>query len=364
MRVLEVITSLAPGGAEILLSNLSCGLKQRGHEVKAVSLRPLPEKSFVLDRLTENGISVASLNITKLTPWRFLHLRRIIQEFEPDVIHSHLFHANITSRLALKKSSNIPLVNTVHTMELRPGRQWYFTLDRLTCGKCDIQTAVSKSARDFHAARIGVLPESMPVVYNGLILPQEMTPAERKMIRQEWGVDECDYVIGSVGRFCHEKGYDILLKMLSALGRTIPVGKKMGLVLLGDGELMGQLRLLAEAAPENIKVVMPGMQPAAPWLCGAFDLFLMPSRLEGFGLALVEAMQHGVPVLVNNIPPLVELLEYYDAGKAVDFTSGSEDELCREIIIMADHKPIDPPVLPFTIGKMVDGYLQVFADLT
>jgi glycosyltransferase involved in cell wall biosynthesis len=152
--------------------------------------------------------------------------------------------------------------------------------------------------------------------------------------------------------------------MLPALGRLIPVDRKIGVVLLGDGELKGQFKLLAEAAPANIKVVMPGMQPTAPWLCGAFDLFVMPSRLEGFGLALVEAMQHGVPVLVNNIPPLVELLEYYDAGKSVDFISGSDDELCREIITMAEHKPITPPVLPFTIEKMVDGYLQVFSDLT
>jgi glycosyltransferase involved in cell wall biosynthesis len=364
LKILEVITSLAPGGAEIMLSSLCREFKQRGHEVKVVSLRPLPEKSFVLDALAENEIPVTSLNVTKLTPWRFLHLRSIIREFTPDIIHSHLFHANITSRLALPKASRIPLVNTVHTMELRPHRQWYFTLDRLTCGRCDVQTAVSQSARDFHADRIKVPPESMPVVYNGIRIPPKVTPESRRIIRAEWGLDEADMVIGSVGRFCHEKGYDILLKLLPRLGELLPADKKMGVVLIGDGEERSRFEALAAAAPDNIDVVMPGMLPGAPGLCGAFDLFVMPSRLEGFGLALAEAMTHGIPVLVNNIPPLVELLDYYDSGKAVDFISGSEDELCRDIIAMAGQKLVSPPTLPFTTDKMIEGYLRIFNQLT
>ena len=347
-----------------MLSSLCRGLKERGHKIKVVSLLPMPDKSFVLDGLQENDIEVESINITKLTLWRLLRLRKIIRDFAPDVIHSHLFHANIVSRLALPKNCKIPLINTVHTMELRPSRQWYFTVDRWTRSRYSIQTAVSKAARDFHAEKIQEKTESMPVVYNGINTPRKVTKENRETIHHEWKLDDYDIVIGSVGRFCPEKGFDLLLKLLPKLGQMLPEDKKLGVVLIGDGEERSHLEAIASAAPENIRVVMPGMIASASWLCGAFDLFVMPSRLEGFGLVLAEAMSHGIPVLVNDIPPLTELMNFYDSGKAVDFTSDSPDELCCAILANAAKPAITPAELPFTSNAMIEGYLNIYKSLT
>ena len=344
-----------------MLANLCLGLKERGHEVKVISLLPLPEQSFVLDKLNNAQIEATALNVTKLTPWRFMGLAQKVKENAPDVIHSHLFHANISSRLNRCGRFGV-LLNTVHTMEMRPLRQWYYTIDKMTKGLCDIQSAVSCAARDFHAMRSDVNPVDIPVVYNGINIPLPLSEDEKRTIRTDWGVGDCDCIIGSVGRFCPEKGFDVLLELLPELGGMLPGGKKIGIVLLGDGEEQAKLAKLAFAAPENIKVVMPGMVPNAARLSGAFDLFVMPSRFEGFGLVLAEAMSHGTPVLVNNIPPLIELLNLYDSGRAIDFY-GDRESICREIVKAMDLPGTTPPELPFTTENMIEGYLDLYKKL-
>lgn len=361
LKILQVITSLYPGGAEIMLANLCLGLKERGHEVKVISLLPLPEASFVMDRLNEANINAASLNATKLTPWRFMGLAGKVEEFAPDIVHSHLFHANITARIN-RCGRYGALLNTVHTMEMRPHRQWYYTIDRITAGMCDMQNAVSCAARDFHAMKCGLNPIDIPVVYNGINLPTPLTDEEAVSIRSGWNVDDCDYVIGSVGRFCPEKGFDVLLEALPVLGNMLPPGNKLGLVLLGDGEEHDKLLKLASVSPDNIKVSFPGLVPDAARLSGAFDLFVMPSRFEGFGLVLAEAMSHGTPVLVNDIPPLIELLNLYDSGMAIDF-HGDRKIVCREIIKAMEMPRTPPPELPFTTENMIEGYLDLYNKL-
>ncbi len=361
LKILQVITSLYPGGAEIMLANLCHGLKELGREVQVVSLLPLPESSFVMARLKTADIGIASLNVTKFTPWRFLGLAAKVKEYAPDVIHSHLFHANISTRIN-RCCRFGALLNTVHTMEMRPRRQWYYTVDKLTAGMCDMQNAVSCAARDFHAKKCGIAPLDIPVVYNGINTPTPLTEEERIAVRSSWDVNECDYVIGSVGRFCPEKGFDVLLESLPLLGEMLPDGKKLGMVLLGDGEEHAKLLKLASAAPANIKVSLPGLVPDAARLSCAFDLFVMPSRFEGFGLVLAEAMSHGTPVLVNNIPPLVELLNLYNSGKAIDF-HGDREMVCREIIKAMDMPRTLPPELPFTTQNMIDGYLDLYNKL-
>jgi hypothetical protein len=124
MRILQVITELRPAGAERIVQTLSSGLTTAGHEVKVVSLRPQPKESFIVDRLKAAKIPVESLNVTKATPWRLARIRRTVSDFRPDIVHAHLIHANLATRLF--RPSSVPLVNTLHIAERRPGKTWHF----------------------------------------------------------------------------------------------------------------------------------------------------------------------------------------------------------------------------------------------
>lgn len=363
MRIVQVITGLFAGGAERVVADLSAGLRARGHEVTVVSLQPLPAASPALETLRSAQVPVRSLNLTKAAPWRWFGLGRVLREQQPELVHAHLIHANLASRLTGQRQARAwRVVNTVHIAERRPGKGWHFLLDRRTLARCDLQTAVSRAVRDFHAARLGVPPVSMPVVYNGIRAPRRLTAAEIATLRQTWGVADCARVIGAVGRLDWQKGFDRFLKRLPELGAALPSGERWGVVILGEGRERPRLEKLALRSPQNMRVRLPGFRADAADGIAAFDLFVMPSRYEGFGLTLAEAMAHGVPVLASDIDSLPELLEGYANGATLDFEAVANDRLVGELRRLAARTE-HTPSLRFTLDGMVDEYLGVYDGL-
>jgi glycosyltransferase involved in cell wall biosynthesis len=363
MKIIQVITELRPGGAERVLADLCIGLRHRNHEVTVVALEPLPRESVIINELHEHGIAIESMNLTKATPWRLFSLRALLKRLQPDVVHSHLIHANLVTRLNLP-GTKYKLVNTVHTMESRKRKFWYFLTDLLTLPLCDVQTAVSEAARDFHAGRLHIKPDSMPIIYNGIVAPRQLSYEEITLLRNSWGFAGCKAVFGSVGRLGHEKGYDTLLKMLPELSKLVPSGEKWGLVIIGEGSERGALERLAKNAPENIVVALPGFRQDASDCIGAFNLFVMPSRYEGFGLVLIEAMAHGVPVIASEIGPLKELLRNYPNGMFFDFKNQSTAALAKLIAGKIINSTVSAPDLSFASEKMIEDYLALYRQLT
>jgi glycosyltransferase involved in cell wall biosynthesis len=363
MKIIQVITELRPGGAERVLAELCIGLRRRGHDVTVVALEPLPRESVIINELREHGIAIESVNLTKSAPWRIFRLRALLKRLQPDVVHSHLIHANLVTRLNMP-GAKYKLVNTVHTMESRKSKFWYFLADLLTLPLCGVQTAVSEAARDFHAGKLHVKPDSMPVIYNGIVAPRQLSYEEITQLRNSWGFAGCKAVFGSVGRLGHEKGYDILLKMLPELSRRVPAGEKWGLVIIGEGAERGALERLAKNAPENIVIALPGFRKDASDCIGAFNLFVMPSRYEGFGLVLIEAMAHGVPVIASEIGPLKELLRNYPNGMFFDFKNQPPAMLAELIADKIINGAVSAPDLSFASEKMVEDYLNLYRQLT
>lgn len=358
MKIVQVTTELRPAGAERVVTELSKGLLERGHEVAVVCVRPLPDQSVIIDELREVGVEIIRLDVTKTAPWRALRLRSVLRRINPNVVHSHLIHANLAARLAAIGGRDYALINTVHIAERRPSRFWHFWLDRLTIGLCERQTAVSKAVRDFLSSKIGKPPDETPVIYNGIAPPTPLTNEEIRELRAKWGVDDCDRVIGSVGRLDWQKGYDLLLNALSKLDKATPSGEKIGMVVLGEGMERGKLEGLIKAlAFKNVVVKLPGYHADAARQAGAFDVFAMPSRYEGFGLTLIEAMAHGLPIVAANIDSLPELLANYANGTTVNF---NDPRTAAKHLLEFSRKPRTTPYREFTVDEMVDRYLTLY----
>ena len=311
MKLLMILTELAPGGAEKVVLELTRQLRRCAHDVTVVSLMPEPpeERRAIPEGLSACGAKGIYLNVVKKAPWRLLSLFRVIREEKPDVIHSHLIHPNLLSRF-VNLWTRKPLVNTVHIAERRPGKGLFFRLDGLTFSWCGACTAVSKAAARFHEKRCGLKENSIRVIYNG---SDRVAPASAEQLRQlkkEWGLEPCRKIIGSVGRLDWQKGYDLLFGVLPELSRRIPRNESVGIVVIGDGpereKLAAQVRGMEEQCP-NLKICLPGYRKDAASLIAMFDLFVMPSRYEGYGLALVEAISSGVPVFCNPVDSLPEL---------------------------------------------------------
>jgi glycosyltransferase involved in cell wall biosynthesis len=368
MKIVQVITGLAAGGAERVVADLACELRNRGHDLRVVALQPLPPDSPALATLRSAQIPVDSLALGRWAPWRLRRLGRILRRELPDVVHGHLIHANLATRLVSPRRRAWQLVNTVHICERRPLKGWHFLLDRRSIGRCDCQTAVSQAVRVFHAARLGVPPATMPVVANGLHAPARLAPADVAALRQAWGVDDCARVLGSVGRLDRQKGYDRLLALLPALAAALPAGERWGLVLLGDGPERPRLERLARRSPPQLAVRLPGFRADAAACAGAFDLFVMPSRYEGYGLALAEAMAHGVPAVASAVDSLPELLTGYPLGELAEFADRPDTDtvgaaaLVARIVRLAQ-RPERTPRPPRSVADMAGDYEALYTRL-
>ena len=313
MKVLLLITGLFPGGAEKIVLETARRLQENGHRAVVVSLQPEPSGTdrTIVNALKKLGIQPYFLNLSPLRFGRVLTLRRIIRKESPDVVHSHLMHANLVARL-VRMTCKFPLVNTIHIAERRESGKidLLFHLDRLTFRFCDVCTAVSAAAARFHEERCGLPENSIRVVYNGSDPVPPKPPEELVRIRREWGLAETSRLIGSIGRLDRQKGYYIFLERLDALASLVPAGERWVIVLIGDGperDALEQLAAKMEARLPMLKIVLPGYRPDAASLLPMLDLFVMPSRYEGFGLTLTEALAQGIPVLCSRADSLPEL---------------------------------------------------------
>jgi glycosyltransferase involved in cell wall biosynthesis len=137
-------------------------------------------------------------------------------------------------------------------------------------------------------------------IYNGVPLPTDLAA------RPEAG----EPVIGAVSRFSPEKGLDVLIEAFARLRR----GR---LVLIGDGDERPRLEALVEACGLADRVHFAGWL-TGPWTAQwGLDALVVPSRSEGFGLAAVEAMLAGIPVVATNVGGLPELIEQERTGLLV-----------------------------------------------
>ncbi|OGV31290.1 MAG: hypothetical protein A2020_01565 [Lentisphaerae bacterium GWF2_45_14] len=361
MRIMQITTELRPAGAERIVSELARGLKKAGHELMVVSLAPFPDESLILDELRAAMIPMASLGLSAWSIPGIFKLRGLIKGFRPDIVHSHLFHGNLAAKLN-SFGRSYKFVNTVHIAEKRTGKWWHFMLDRLTNRFSDRITCVSSAVRDFYSKKTSSDKSLIDIIYNGISVPVPLSMDEVSGLRKEWGVEKCSRLIGSAGRLAHQKGYDRLFLALPALSEKIPKGENWAVVIIGEGSERASLEKLLNNVPSNITVKLPGFRSDAARCMGAFDLFVMPSRYEGFGLTLAEAMAHGIPVLASDVDSLPELISDYPQGRAISFASNNAREVAGALSEMVS-LPSGAPCIKFSIEKMLEGYSNIYRDL-
>lgn len=364
MKILQIITGLGGGGAEKITALLAEGLKAGGHEVIVLSLLPQPETPGIPQRLERAGIEVRYLNAAKSDPCLLWKLRRAIREIAPDLVHSHLMHPNLLSRLACA-GLGIPVVNTIHTAEKRRRKGIYFLLDRLTRRLAWSVTAVSRAAAAFHEKACGFPPGSIHVIRNA-VEPVIPAPAELcTELLKLWAPEGADKIIGSIGRLDAMKGYELLLDRLDPLSRIIPPNAKWLILILGDGPDREKLERKAAALRlENLRVVFAGFRADAAPLMNLFDVFLSTSLCEGYGLAAAEAMTLGLPLVCNGTDAIPELCRAYNGDSFLfDMTEDTEGEDMALKLLSASECARSAGQCISSPEKMIRSYLVLYQVL-
>jgi glycosyltransferase involved in cell wall biosynthesis len=286
MRLLFVITELDEGGAEQVFERV-VGAAGKKHEVGVVCL--FHKDGSVGQRLQKNGIPVEDLGITGLsTLYRARRLRRIIVSFQPDLIHSWLFHANFITRVLSPRS--IPVISSLRVAE---PRRSHLLLERLTRKRCRRFLCVSLAVAELAISRIGVSLNKCLVIENGVDSQYFVSARRHRNLQKK--------VKGlTVARIAHQKGIDILLHGLAMLPDTLDWEWHF----IGDTPETNYDRKLkhftVDAGIEK-RVVWHGRVDPAELLqfYHDADMFALPSRWEGRANVLLESASAGLPTITT-----------------------------------------------------------------
>jgi glycosyltransferase involved in cell wall biosynthesis len=264
-----------------------------------------PEMRARLTQLEAEGVTVTILPCSRTRPWRWFGIRRIDQAARlrsllaqrPDrIIHCHI--DPLVAGLALQTLASRKTIISIHNDEpwlhKLHWRLWLHWLDRRVSG----YIAISEQVRHHYASAASVSMAKIEKIYYGVELPQATSSPQE--LRQQFNIPKERFVVGFVGRLTAQKNVALLLAAM----RQLP---EIELVLVGDGELRPELQsLTAQWGLQNVQFL--GRQPDASNIMPAFDLFCLPSRFEGLGLVLIEAMLRQVPIAGSRAGAIPEIL--------------------------------------------------------
>jgi glycosyltransferase involved in cell wall biosynthesis len=304
-----VTTWLTRAGAETQVKDLACEHARRGAKVIVVCLRD-PE-TFVQE-LVDTGIEVVSLGMSKGTadPRGVIRLARVVRRFHPDVVHSHMVHANLLSRVTRLFCRMPVLVCTAHNID--EGGRWRERMYRLTDRLADVTTNVSKAGVERYV-RVGAAPAGrIRWVPNGIDTSRfERSPAARIALRSVFDVADA-FVFLAVGRLERAKGFDVLLQALS-LVRT--QNDNWVVLIAGDGSQRVKLDAQASSLGLGSEIVrFLGVRNDVPDLMAAADALVLPSRWEGLPMVLLEAASAGLPVVATDVGGNAEVVVDEETG--------------------------------------------------
>jgi glycosyltransferase involved in cell wall biosynthesis len=295
-RLMLVTTWLTRAGAETQVKDLACEHARLGARVMVVSLRD-PE-AFVPE-LTDAGVQVVSLGMPKgvADPRGVVRLARAVHGFRPDVVHSHMVHANLLSRAARLFCHMPVLVCTAHNTN--EGGRWREWMYRVTDRLADVTTNVSKAGVERYL-RIGAAPAGrMLWVPNGIDVNRfERSPVVRDTVRAALHASGA-FVFLAAGRLERAKGFDVLLQALSLAYTQM---SNVIVLIAGDGSERVKLDAQASALGLGTELVrFLGVRDDVPDLMAASDAFVLPSRWEGLPMVLLEAASAGLPVVATDV---------------------------------------------------------------
>lgn len=308
MRVLHIITGLHAGGAEQQL-RLLCSHLTVDNEVAVLTNPGVMAEAIRAEGTVVHHVGMAG-NRDLRALWRLV---RLVRRGGYDCVHTHLFRAGLYGRLAARLAGVPMILATEHSLSehviegrstANPGVRLLYRFAERLGGHT---VAVSAAARAAMVG-LGVSADRISVVPNG-VDPDEFSfrPDVRRRIRESLGIPAEAYLVGGVGRFVPGKRFEVLIEALAARPGV------WGL-LVGDGPVFTELTDLLERRGIRERVVLTGERMDVPALLMAMDLFVSPSPEETYGLAIVEALAAGLPVVYAACPALQEIPTSAAAG--------------------------------------------------
>jgi len=325
IRLLHITVGLSVGGAETLMARLVTGLDPDRYDVQVLALKSWGP---VGDDFRRHNVPVTILGGRR--PWSPLFLARLTVFFlrnDFDIVHSHLLLANLVAA-AFKRENR--LVWHVHeTGEWTPAGLGF--LERVFLKRVDQILVVSRAVEKALIARLGRDPGRLTVCPNAIPLPPETdisSKASHKERITPWP-SSCP-LVGYVGRMDDQmKGVSVLIR---AAGRVVKAVPEARFLLVGIGRDLLALEGMVRRAGWESFICFPGEVLLTEDYYRAFDIFVLPSFSEGFGIAILEAMGASLPVVATRVGGIPEIVAEGETGLLV--APGDENALATAMLYL------------------------------
>lgn len=314
LRIVHTVSSLQGGGMEHFVLRLVETQRRQGHDASILSLRPGPLEDIARER----GLPTVVLQGNKIE--RIARAGLAFGKARPQIIHAHnptsLHYANVGKLITRARLVYTDHAQTRGIVRVPAHYEWR---------QCDAVVGCSQDTAD-RCGAVGIVKEIF-VIHNGIdITPARRTRAE---VRAELGLGD-EYVGIMPAAFHRVKGHDVLLRALAILRDedldltatadpdVAPPAGRVRVLVAGDGDERDRIHGLAKElglGPEWVTFL--GFRKDVPDLLAGMDFFVLPSRMEGLPLSILEAMARGLPVVVTPVGGVPEVVKNGEHGEVV-----------------------------------------------
>jgi len=330
--VFHVITGLETGGAERALYRLLASCPAEPHDYTVFSLNG---RGTLGDKIEALGIKVVDLQVRSV--WNPLPgYRRLLQhcsDVRPAIIQGWMYHANLAvSAVAMRLGGETKTIwgirGSLHDRaSFRPTTRFLIRVGGALSKLPDAIVFNSDKGARMHQ-EIGYRADCIVTIPNGFdARPFDGDNSYRDLIREQYCIGSNDVLVGSVGRFHYAKGSDLFVRMAGRVAKLVP---RAHFLCVGRGMTAENscLKDLIVSAGIEHRFHLAGDRDDIPQLLSAMDVFVNPSRTEGFPNALAEAMLAGLPCVATDVGDTRKILT--DSGSVI--ASGDISGLAKAVV--------------------------------
>jgi len=355
MKTIHVLGSRQYGGADRFYVRLVEALNAAGHEALAVN-RP---GSPVARALAQRGLRQVALPFAnKWDVTTTLRLARLVTRERPVAVQTYMGRATRLTRIPRRSAA-------VHVARLGG----YYKI-RGYYEHCDAWVGNTRGVCDY-LVREGLPADRVFHVGNFVPEARAVDADELATLRVELSMPADALVLFTLGRFIDIKGFDDLLEAFALLPRAY-AGRPLHLVIVGDGPLAASLRAVCERLDLTGRVHWPGWRDDPEPFFGLADVFVCPSRHETLGNVILEAWNHGLPVVSTTTPGALEIVT--DGEDGLLCPVGDPRQLAARLRTMLELSARDRAALASAGGRtlraahgqeaVVADYLSLYDQLT
>lgn len=368
-KLLHICKMTGVAGTENHLLTLLPGLKAHGLDVSLLILtNPGQPMDAYAARMSALGVPTEQATIRRDIDFGLMRrLTGLIREGGFDAVHTHLIHADLHGIIAAGRANVKHIFTTGHNDDPFRRRLPIRLLQRYIWSRVTRGIAISDAIREYMITVEGASAQKAVTIHYGLDAARiQVGDGARTIIRNELGLPPQSVVFGSVCRLIPQKGLSDGLRAFWQVSRQLP---KSNYVIVGDGPLREQLQAEADGYGIGHRVHFLGWRDDAQSLMTAFDVLLVPSRWEGFGLVLLEAMAVKLPIIATRISALPEIVVEGETGYLVPV--GDVQALTQAMIDICEY-PGEAQQMgvngrtrlesEFSAQKMIERTLAVYAD--